>query len=301
MPPNRQGTARFPDLVIAGAPKCGTTSFYDWLTDHPEVAGAGKDSYFLADPGVVLGDETRRIHQFGLSEYRQVHHPDARVVVEGGAAYLYQRTARETLSSLVDPPRIVVIVRDPAERLYSVYRYFSNNKSALSSAMSFSDYVEALRAGRSIGVVDQTATDALEHGKYVDFLLRWREAFPRGKIVVIPFDTVIVDPALAIRKALRPFQVDQAFWASYEAPNTQPTRSVRNRGAHRALRQLLATRIPRRSLLRLKSLYWKLNASPNAEVPRRDLDVIADLRAYYRPHNLRLTDEFGVPTDPWLP
>ena len=27
----------YPDIFIAGAPKCGTTTLYDWLAQHPAV------------------------------------------------------------------------------------------------------------------------------------------------------------------------------------------------------------------------------------------------------------------------
>jgi len=40
----------FPNLVIAGAPKSGTSSLFFWLAAHPEVCGSQKkETYFLAD------------------------------------------------------------------------------------------------------------------------------------------------------------------------------------------------------------------------------------------------------------
>jgi len=39
-----------PNLVIAGAPRCGTTSLFSWLKDHPQVGAATvKETFYLMD------------------------------------------------------------------------------------------------------------------------------------------------------------------------------------------------------------------------------------------------------------
>ena len=39
-----------PNVIIAGAPKCGTSSLYFWLSAHPEVkASMVKETFFFAD------------------------------------------------------------------------------------------------------------------------------------------------------------------------------------------------------------------------------------------------------------
>jgi hypothetical protein len=39
-----------PNLVIAGAPKCGTSSLFYWLADHPQACGSTvKETFYLMD------------------------------------------------------------------------------------------------------------------------------------------------------------------------------------------------------------------------------------------------------------
>jgi len=39
-----------PNLFIVGAPKCGTSSLFDWLIQHPDVRGSSiKEPFFFTD------------------------------------------------------------------------------------------------------------------------------------------------------------------------------------------------------------------------------------------------------------
>jgi len=42
----------YPNLVVAGAPKCGTSSLYFWLAAHPEVAASREKETFFWAPEV---------------------------------------------------------------------------------------------------------------------------------------------------------------------------------------------------------------------------------------------------------
>ena len=57
---DQRSRAMLPNVVIAGAPKCGTTSLFAWLADHPDVCGSNvKEARYFLDPGDPLFDETR--------------------------------------------------------------------------------------------------------------------------------------------------------------------------------------------------------------------------------------------------
>lgn len=39
-----------PSLIIAGAPKCGTTSLFDYLIRHPDIGGSSvKETHYFMD------------------------------------------------------------------------------------------------------------------------------------------------------------------------------------------------------------------------------------------------------------
>ena len=44
-----------PNVAMVGVPKCGTTSVFSYLADHPEVCQSSeKETYFLMDKGHPL-------------------------------------------------------------------------------------------------------------------------------------------------------------------------------------------------------------------------------------------------------
>src|SRR5689334_10681741 len=82
-----------PNLVIAGAPKCGTSSLYRWLADHPQAFGsAPKETFYLMDEGHPLLRKGSNFHTRGLAGYAEFfdgRNEEARVIFEATTHYLY--------------------------------------------------------------------------------------------------------------------------------------------------------------------------------------------------------------------
>ena len=61
-----------PNTIVAGAPKCGTTSVFRYLADHPEVCASNvKETRFLIDPGYPLFDAAANFSIHGLGGYER--------------------------------------------------------------------------------------------------------------------------------------------------------------------------------------------------------------------------------------
>jgi hypothetical protein len=59
-----------PNLIIGGAPKCGTSSLFQWLADHPEVCGSRvKEIFYLMDRDHPLLKAESNFHNHGLCGY----------------------------------------------------------------------------------------------------------------------------------------------------------------------------------------------------------------------------------------
>ena len=60
----------FPNLVVGGAPKCGTSTFFRWLSSHPDVCGSEpKETFFLMDRDSPLLNRDCNVHEHGLQSY----------------------------------------------------------------------------------------------------------------------------------------------------------------------------------------------------------------------------------------
>ncbi len=60
-----------PNVVIVGAPKCGTSSVFAWLADHTEVGSSHvKETFYLMDKGNPLLKPHSNFHEHGLEGYK---------------------------------------------------------------------------------------------------------------------------------------------------------------------------------------------------------------------------------------
>ena len=123
-----------PNVIIAGAAKCGTTSLFHWLSDHPEVcASKEKELCFFYDKDWPLWNKKVKYnyHLNGLEKYQNLFEHcksvNAKVVIEATPNYLYSRTALNVIPTLNPRPKILFILRKPSDRVYSIYQFFKNN------------------------------------------------------------------------------------------------------------------------------------------------------------------------------
>lgn len=111
-----RGRGRAPDFVGIGAQRCGTTWWYEALAQHPSIArnvGGVKELHILDDPGPV-GEVTSYFAQFP---------DDGRCRGEWTPGYLASPVAMARLAQLPPSTKLLVLLRDPVERLRSAVRY----------------------------------------------------------------------------------------------------------------------------------------------------------------------------------
>jgi hypothetical protein len=92
----RRDAGRWPNLFIVGAPKCGTTSLYEWLKGHPDIhmSPFKEPCYFARD---LAWEESGYYLRHGVDRARYLElFEDAGAATRVGEAstrYLYSRDA----------------------------------------------------------------------------------------------------------------------------------------------------------------------------------------------------------------
>ena len=109
---------RRPDVFIVGAPKCGTTAMAEYLESHPEIYMAKKEmNVFGAD--LRFGAQFyRRDLQAYLEEF-DTRNGEERAG-EASVWYLFSRHAAAEIKAFNPDARIIIMLREPAEMLYSL-------------------------------------------------------------------------------------------------------------------------------------------------------------------------------------
>jgi Sulfotransferase domain len=176
-----------PGFLIVGAQRCGTTSMYRCLSQHPDVRKA------VLHKGVHYFDMN---YERGLRWYR-AHFPlrgrAGAVTFESSPYYLFHPLAADRIASDLPGVRLLVLVRDPVERAYSAHAH------ELARGFETTPFPEALKleAGRLSGEAERMAADpgylSLSHqhhaylarGRYAEQLERLEKAFGADRIHVI--------------------------------------------------------------------------------------------------------------------
>ena len=108
-----------PSFFLIGAPRCGTSAMCATLKRHPQVFfPAIKEPHFLADESV------RRRPVPTLQGYLDLfaQAPSDRLSGEGSVFYLVSPEAPRRILDFCPDPRIIVMLRNPADQMFSNHR-----------------------------------------------------------------------------------------------------------------------------------------------------------------------------------
>lgn len=287
-------TVRLPNLVVVGVSKAGTTSLFEYLGRHPDVGLSDLKELRYFTPlryGEPLGPLT------GYTDHFR-HCVDERYAVEATPGYFYGgRPLAHAMRETCDPLRVVLSLREPADRCWSWFR-FVKSRLRIPRDLSFDAYLdrcEELRHHGADGAVENQTYWGLGGGCYAEWLDAWVDELG-GDLRVVFFDDLARDPRAVMDGlfdwlGLGPLP---ARTAGLEATNR--TEQYRNRSAQR-----IAVRLNRRGerFFRrhprlkhgLRSAYYSLNrAEPWETMTTATHDR---LDRFYRPYNARLRDQLA--------
>jgi hypothetical protein len=293
-----------PNLVIAGAPKCGTSSLHRWLSAHPDSMGSSeKETYFLSDPGTHMFRPEASILD-GLAGYIRYfdadHGQNPVAVLESTPSYIYSTTALRFLPALPSRPRVVFVLREPSAQIHSIFRYFQSNWNWIPPDLTFREFVDRALAGKELSYRgNELAQNALRYARFVDFLRRWRDALGEDRMRVYLFENLRTDP-LALVKDIAAFaRLNPAFFDDFAFPAYNQTVAVRSQSVQNlniAIRSLL----PKGAVYdAARALYRRINITPPATKSELDVITLADLKLSFQEHNRQLSREFGLDLSSW--
>jgi Sulfotransferase domain len=200
-------TGALPDFIIIGAPKCGTTSLYYLLAEHPYVEpAAAKELHFFSSH-----------FDLGLDWYRRCfprpRYKDGRRTITGEAtpSYLFDPYAPQRVAAAVPEARLIVVLRNPVDRAYSLYQMAM--RKGWDSTTSFEEAIGAIQTLGSLppggGAPEYGIHNALDEnswylsgGVYVDQLVRWSQYFSDEQMLVIKSEDFSKRPQATLKAVL---------------------------------------------------------------------------------------------------
>jgi hypothetical protein len=242
------------NFFLVGAPKAGTTSVQRVLATHPQVflspikepchfctdvhqqLGAVFDGQSRIDLAAYLDTPVRaplHLHVVRASaDYARLFDGagDARVVGECSTFYLSSRDAARNIHAYNPGARIVVLLRDPLQRIRSHYAMDRSLGNTLRALPALIDEERALGRGAHWGNCRYYLGASRYHVQLQEYW-RW---FPRDQVCVLSFERLLADPAHELRRLFAFLDLEPAGELSLPAENR--ARAARFPRANRWLR-----------------------------------------------------------------
>lgn len=295
----------YPQIILAGAPKCGTSTLFSWLSHHSGIEASNpKETFFFMDEGHPLLNKKINFYKDGWNSYgrffKQV--TTGKLYMEATTHYIYQENTAKILASLANPPKIIFVLRNPVDRLFSSFQYTKNNLAVIPAGLNFKSYytsllksepVEELKGSPSRFVLEND----LVYGCYYDYLKYWYIHYPPQLIKVVVFEEMLDNFARLAQTILDFLELKESDIIQTLEKRNQ-TRTIRYKQIHYHLRKLTSGFSKSKNFMNLKKLYFRLQRSQDTQekLAPHDREVLMD---FYRPHNALLKNEFNLEISFW--
>lgn len=190
---------RLPDFLIIGTQRGGTTSLYEYLCRHPQVAAAAEKEIHYFDFQLSRGPAWYRAHFPWRWPLRR------RITGEASPFYLFHPRAPQAVQALAPHARLIVMLRNPVDRAHSHYRL--QRRAKIEPLQTFEEAIAA-EPERLAGQREKMAAQEeyysyefhqysyLARGRYREQIAAWREYFPAEQTLIFPSETFYAQPEM---------------------------------------------------------------------------------------------------------
>ncbi|MEM9781110.1 MAG: sulfotransferase [Pseudomonadota bacterium] len=276
-----------PNLFVIGVAKAGSTSLTHWLCSHPEIVSShDQELRFLMDETDPLarkdGYGATGLHGYRAMYPDEAYEPQVRYRLDTTPQYYYQDTAKRVIGE-IPGSRVIFTLRDPVDRLLSLFRYAQNNIGVVPKAMPFSEFVQHLFDPRSSDIMrDRPMLEhAIKHSTYAPYVKEWSSLLGPERVEVVFFEELVREPANEMMTLAQALGLDPSAYEGVSFARFNESFAVRSQRLHRLGRRVRrSTPDWMRSLV--KPLYMGLNTGPaKKHLSDDDRRSVEALRAHF--------------------
>jgi sulfotransferase family protein len=309
---------RLPNFFLAGVPRAGTTSFYAYLGQHPEIyVSPIKEPAFFGAADLLSGRYGAEISQRSVRDrdalrpylegtpppgpqplvlewesyldlFRNVRNETA--VGEGTVSYFWLPNAAGAIQRMVPEPRLIFILRDPAERLFSHHLASLWHDPHRTFRQRFFNHSDSHGGAAPPGMVNE--------GRFATHLQRFFALFPRNHIRIYLYEDYRAAPRAVLRDAFAFLGVDRDHPVDLSRRHNEtlsPRLPLLHRLRHRVFGSGPVRWIPERARRAMRWAYARAGANVAMDPADRRLAI-----DYYRDEIQRTADLIGRDLSAWL-
>lgn len=189
-----------PNFIGIGAPKCGTTWLAKCLAEHPDVfMASAKETMFFASS--YIPEKIKDEYEAHFSTVT-----NEKAVGEFSVDYFTDVHAPQRIKNHLSNPKLVVVLRNPIEQVYSFYWHLRRQNFAQWDANARWSFEEAL---------EKIPELLLETSYYAKHLRYWFQYFPLEQFHIVLYDDICDSPRLVLKELFDFLEVDSGFTPQY--------------------------------------------------------------------------------------
>lgn len=299
-----------PNLFLVGAPKCGTTSLYEYLRQHPAIyfpfdekdyARVKEPNHFCPELEILESDAIK-----DRCAYLDLYGGSAGARWRGDAStnHLFSATAAERIKEFCPDARILIMLRPPLEQMRSYHNELVRHHHE--DILDFHEALEASEDRRNRRRIPQhtgvpRCLDYLAVARFAGQVERYFQVFGRDKVKVTLLEDLVADPAATFRGILSFLNVEASFRPEFKVHNETPRNGLLERIATSVYavplaRSVFGAAVSRPFRRGILAVIRRIDQAPHHEDPRDE-----QLRRLYVPEVKRLAVLIGRNLDHWQP
>jgi len=287
-----------PNFFIVGAPKCGTTAWAEYLSQHPDICfSSSKEPHFFNE------DFPNFRWARSLDSYQEFFKDcgDAKIVGDASVQYLYSQTAAQKISEFANDAKILIMLREPPEFIQSYHNQLLINCDETEADLRKAWEMSGMRATGAVPATcrEPSFLNYKRVGRFSEQIERYLECFPADQIKIVFMQDWIKDPR-SLYLALMDFLAVQDDGKT-EFPVVHSAKHVTSKRLNR-----LAKRPPRNLTLLMNSIrripgfrnfrgsqLIRLLNSRAGYYGRPDDDLMHEIKVYFAEDQAKLAKLLG--------
>ncbi len=209
-----------PNFIIIGAEKCGTSSLYQYIVEHPHVLGAIEKEIHFFTYNFDKGLDWYRSHFYPLAPNNHY------ITGEASTSYIacHSNTPQRVLK-LFPQVKLITVIRDPVARAISHYHQLVRlGKEYRSLEEVVQTELAILKNVDDIWAIKQQywvqAKGILWHSLYVYFLEQWLKVFPRKQLLILRSEDLFTNTQDTMSKVFNFLEIGEFPKKNYKAYNS---------------------------------------------------------------------------------
>jgi len=207
----------YPDFFIVGGSRCGTTSLYAYLKQHPNIfLPKRKEPHYYSSQSTPLPYWLLHLRLIKTKEdYLQLfeNSEESDIVGEASSTYLMNIDVPKLIFEDNPNAKIIISLRNPIDRTYTAYlaQFRSGNEKK--------SFGESIRRDFSSITGEELQRQSALNSDYYEYVNNYYHYFPKKQIKIIIFEEFIKNPQQTMKELLHFLNISTDINIKYEQHN----------------------------------------------------------------------------------